>query len=198
MDVVNRIVQGDTIRSINITRIGEDANNFKVTNESFKKMVEEAKLKVKADDEKRLTDEEEKIKNDFPDAIETPSKLKYIIRTEGVGNKPQSGAVLTIKYKGKFLLKGTEFNSTSAEGKPDIIDTPEIFDYTIGKSKINPGVDEMISEMKIGEVRTVVVPSSAAYGLNGFYGKSIPGKKRFVISPNTSLVYEIELLAIVH
>jgi FKBP-type peptidyl-prolyl cis-trans isomerase len=48
--------------------------------------------------------------------------------------------------------------------------------------------------MKYGEVRTVVVPSSIAYGLNGFYGKSIPGKKRFVISPNTTLVYEIEVI----
>jgi len=48
--------------------------------------------------------------------------------------------------------------------------------------------------MKPGEVRLVIVPSNLAFGTSGFYGKSIEGKKRFVISPNTSLVYEIEVL----
>lgn len=198
MDIVNKIVQGDTIKSVNITRIGEDANNFKVTDESFRKMVEGVKIKVKADDEKRIKDEAETIKSDFPNAIETPGGLKYIIQKEGIGNKPESGSVLTIKYKGKFLMNGKEFNSTSQEGKPDAIEVPEIFEYTIGKTKINPGIDGTLADMKYGEVRTVVVPSSGAYGMNGFYGKSIPGKKRFVISPNTSLVYEVELLEIIN
>ncbi len=194
MDIVNKIVQGDTIRSVSITRIGENANNFKVTDESFRRMVEEVKIKVKADDEKRIKDVAERIKSDFPNATETPGGLKYIIQKEGIGNKPESGSVLTIKYKGKFLLNGKEFNSTSQEGKPDAIEVPEVFEYTIGKTKINPGIDETLADMKYGEVRTVVVPSSGAYGLNGFYGKSIPGKKRFVIFPNTTLVYEIEVM----
>ncbi|MCX6169320.1 MAG: M20/M25/M40 family metallo-hydrolase [Ignavibacteriales bacterium] len=194
MDVVNKIVQGDTIKSLSITRIGEDANNFKVTDESFKKMVEEAKLKVKADDEKRSNDESEKIKSDFPNAVETPGGIKYIIKKEGTGNKPQNGSILTVKYTGKFLLNGREFVSTSIDGKPDAIETSEVFEYTIGKTKINPGLDEALADMKQGEVRTVIVPSSIAYGSNGFYGKSIPGKKRFVISPNTTLVYEIEII----
>ena len=194
MDLVNKTVQGDTIKSVNIIRIGEGANNFKVTDESFKKMVEEAKLKVKADDDKRIKDETETIKSDFPNTTETTSGLKYIIQKEGIGNKPQNGSVLTVKYKGKFLLSGKEFCSTSLEGKPDAIEVPEVFEYTIGKTKINLGFDETIADMRAGEVRTVVVPSSNAYGMNGFYGKTIPGKKRFVISPNTTLVYEIEVM----
>jgi cyclophilin family peptidyl-prolyl cis-trans isomerase len=194
MDLVNKTVQGDTIKSVNIIRIGEGANNFKVTDESFKKMVEEAKQKVKADDDKRIKDETEKIKSDFPNTTETSNGLKYIIRKEGIGNKPESGSVLTAKYKGKFLLSGKEFFSTGQEGKPDAIEAPEVFEYTIGKTKINPGFDETIADMRAGEVRTVVVPSSNAYGMNGFYGKTIPGKKRFVISPNTTLVYEIEVV----
>lgn len=48
--------------------------------------------------------------------------------------------------------------------------------------------------MKACEIRTVIVPSSIAYGMNGFYGKSIPGKKRFVISPNTRLIYALNYL----
>ena len=194
MDVVNKIVQGDTIKSVSITRIGDNANNFKVSDESFRKMVEEAKLKVKADDEKRIKDESEKIKSDFQNAVEMPGGIKYIIKKEGSGNKPQDGSILTVKYKGKFLLTGREFASTSVEGKPDAIETPEVFEYTIGKTKINPGVDEVLADMKTGEIRTVVIPSAKAYRTNAFYAKSIPGKKRFVISPNTSLVYEIEVV----
>lgn len=194
MDVVNKIVQGDTIRSVSITRIGEDANNFKVTDESFRKMVEEAKLKVKAGDERRIKDETKMIKTNYSKAIETTSGLRYIIKKEGTGSKPERGALLKLLYKGKFLLTGEDFFSTSIDGKPDAIEVPEVFEYTIGKTKINPGIDETLADMKAGEVRTVVVPSSIAYGMNGFYGKSIPGKKRFVISPNTSLVYEIEVL----
>ena len=196
MDVVNKIVQGDTIKSVSITRIGENANNFKVTDELFRKMVEEAKLKVKADYEKRIKDESEKIKSDFPGAVETPGGIKYIIKKEGTGSKPQVGSTLTVKYTGNFLLHGPEFVSTSIEGKPDAIDASEVFEYTVGKTKINPGVDEALADMKAGEIRTVVVPSAKAYGMNGFYGKSIPGKKRFVISPNTSLVYDFEVLEI--
>jgi carboxypeptidase Q len=194
MDVVNKIVQGDTIKSVSITRIGEKANNFKVTDESFRKMVEEAKLKVKADDEKRINDEAEKIKSNFPNAVETPGGIKYIIEKEGTGNKPQNGSILSVKYKGKFLLNGHEFASTNVDGKPDAVEIPEVFEFTIGKTKINPGLNEALADMKTGEVRTVIVPSPKAYGLNGFYGKSIPEKKRFVISPNTTLVYEIEII----
>ncbi|MFA7228925.1 MAG: M20/M25/M40 family metallo-hydrolase [Melioribacteraceae bacterium] len=196
MDVVNKIAQGDTIKSLTITRIGLEANNFRVTDESFGKMVEEGKAKVKAEDEKRRADEAEAVKNNFPDAAETESGLKYIIKKEGAGDKFAEGTLLSARYKGKFLLSGTEFYSTAAEGKPDAIESPEIFEYTVGKSIINPGIDETLAGMKLGEVRVVVVPASKAYGMNAFYARSAAGRKRFVISPNTSLVYEIEVVGI--
>lgn len=194
MDVVNKIVQGDTIRSVSITRIGEGANNFKVTDASFRKMIEVAELKVKEADEKRIKDELKIINTNYAKTLEAESGLRYIIIKEGTGDKPENSASLKLKYKGKLLLTGKDFFSTSLDGKPDAVEYPEVFEYTIGKTKINPGVDKVIADMKTGEVRIVIVPSAIAYGTNGFYGKSIPGKKRFVISPNTSLVYEIELL----
>jgi carboxypeptidase Q len=194
MDVVNKIIQGDTIKSVNIVRIGDDAKQFIVTDDSFKKMVDGAKLKVVEAEEKRLKDEIDIIQKKWPNAQSTPSGLKYVITREGIGNKHVEGTTLRVRYTGKFLLNEKHFCSTSLEGKPDAIDTSEVFEYTIGKTKINPGIDEAIADLKTGEIRTVVVPSSIAYGINGFYGKFIPGKKRFVISPNTSLVYEIEVL----
>jgi len=50
--------------------------------------------------------------------------------------------------------------------------------------------------MKKGEKRLVIVPSDQAYGTGGFYARQREGEKRFVISPNTILVYEVELLDI--
>jgi peptidylprolyl isomerase len=41
MEVVNKIEQGDTIKSIRIIRVGEKAKNFKNDNETFNKMIEQ-------------------------------------------------------------------------------------------------------------------------------------------------------------
>lgn len=194
MDVVNKIVQGDTIRNITITRIGEKANAFKVESETFLKMIDEAKVKVKLDDERRIKMENQIITNDYADALTTASGLKYLVKKDGIGEKPAAGSTIKAKYKGKFLINGTEFASTSIEGKANAIEIPEIFEYIVGNTKINSGVDEMLADMKPGEVRLVIVPSNLAFGTGAFYGKTIEGKKRFVISPNTSLVYEIEVL----
>jgi carboxypeptidase Q len=194
MDVVNKIVQGDTIKSVSIVRIGDAAKQFVVTDDSFRKMVDEAKLNVKAAEEKRLKDEADAIQKNYPSTLTTQSGLKYVIKQEGAGEKYTQGTMVKVRYTGKFLLSENQFCSTSIQGKPNAIDTPEIFEDTLGTTKINPGVDEALADMKAGEVRTVIVPSQLAYGINGFYGKSIPNKKRFVISPNTSLVYEIEIV----
>ncbi|MEW6652252.1 MAG: M20/M25/M40 family metallo-hydrolase [Bacteroidota bacterium] len=194
MEVVNKIAQGDTIRNVTITRIGEKANAFNVNTESFLKMVEEAKAKVKLDEERRIKTEKQIIANEYTNALTTASGLKYVIKKEGSGEKPAAGTIIKAKYKGKFLINGIEFVSTSLEGRANTIDTAEIFDYEVGKTKINAGVDEMLADMKPGEVRLVVVLSNLAFGNSGFYGKSVEGKKRFVISPNTSLLYEIEVL----
>lgn len=50
MDAVNKTVQGDTIKSVTILRIGEKANDFTVTEESFRKLVDAAKERVKAEE----------------------------------------------------------------------------------------------------------------------------------------------------
>ncbi len=196
MDVVNKIVQGDTIKSVSIIRIGEKANFFRPNTEIFNKMVSIAKEKIKLEEEKRLKKEEQLIHSNYPNAQSLQSGVRYIISKEGYGNKPNHGALLKVIYKGNFLIDGKEFVSAADAGKPNSLEAPEEFIYEVGKTKINPGIDETLSDMKPGEKRTVIVQSNLAYGLTGFYGKQIEGKKRFVISPNTSLVYEIELLEV--
>lgn len=194
MEIVNKIVQGDTIKSISITKIGEKANLFKPNTEMFLKMVEVAKQKVKFEEEKRVNSEIQTIQSNYQNAVTSVSGIKYLIQKIGAGEKLKPGTLIKVKYSGKFLLGDTKFNSTSSEGKPNNNDEPEVFEYSVGSSKINPAVDEMLADMKNGEKRIVIAMSNQAYGTSGFYGKTIEGKKRFVISPNTSLIYELEIL----
>jgi carboxypeptidase Q len=194
MDIVDKIIQGDTIKSVSIVRIGSKADEFKPDTDSFFKMVEEAKMKLKSSLEKKAQLEEKWIKKNIPGASETKSGLKYFIRKKGSDKKPVEGTTVKIRYSGKVLIDKFSFVSSADGGQPDFGKTPVVFDYTIGKTKINYGLDDIISEMNYGENRIAVVPADLAYGNSGFYGKSVQNQKRFVISPNSTLYYEIGIL----
>ena len=59
------------------------------------------------------------------------------------------------------------------------------------------GLNESLKDMKTGETRLLVIPADLAYGVNsGFYGKEIPGHKRFVISPGETLILQVTLVKI--
>jgi FKBP-type peptidyl-prolyl cis-trans isomerase len=60
---------------------------------------------------------------------------------------------------------------------------------------VTPGFDEAVSGMQRGGQEIVAVPDWLAYGPGGFYGPDRPGTKRLVISPNTMVIYGIEILA---
>jgi FKBP-type peptidyl-prolyl cis-trans isomerase len=51
--------------------------------------------------------------------------------------------------------------------------------------------------MRLGEKRILILSSQLGYGTGGFYAKEVEEKKRFVISPNSTLIYEVELLEII-
>jgi peptidylprolyl isomerase len=197
MDVVMSIVQGDEIRTVKIVRVGRKARAFRPTTASFKAMVEEAKVRViKADAEKRAR-EDELVRTAWPDAVDAGNGLKSIIRTPGTGPRPLAGEKVWVSYSGKAPLTGKSFVSTADQGRPYWGDAPEPFEVTVGTPGVNPGLDAAIADMTKGEKRLVIVPSGLGYKTSGFYAKQRPGEKRFVISPNTLLVYEVELLDIV-
>jgi cyclophilin family peptidyl-prolyl cis-trans isomerase len=194
MDVVLKIAQGDEVKSVKIVRVGMAAEAFKPTTASFKKMVEEAKARVKEADEKKRKAEEELIATNWPKAVAGANGLKYLIVREGTGNTPQAGKKLRVSYSGSTLY-GKTFVSTS-DGTPYLGDKPVPFTFDPGKTPITPGFDATIAQMKKGEIRTLIVPADQGYRASGFYAKERPGEKRFVLSPNTVLVYSIELIDI--
>ena len=94
------------------------------------------------------------------------------------------------------FLDGRPIASSPDAGRPVPGAVPEPFDYVVGKTRINPGVDEALAAMRAGERRLLIVQGQSGYGRGGYTAPDKPGARRFVISPNTTLVYELEVLEI--
>jgi len=195
MDVVKSIIQGDVIENIKIIRIGKKANGFHSDTETFQNLKIQVQKRVEQLEMEKKEQEASTIQSKWPDAIETDSGLKYVMVQEGKGLVPEVGSKVLVRYSGE-VLNGKKFFSTS-NGLPDENPPAEEFVMEMGKSQVAPGFDQAIEMMQVGEKRIIILPSHLAYGSSGFYAKEIQGEKRFVISPNSTLVYEVELLKII-
>ncbi len=195
LDVVFSIAQGDTMKTVRIVRLGSKAKNFKADTDTFNEMVEDAKERVKQEEIDKQNREAAYIETNYPNADSTVSGLKYVINQTGTGSKPSSGSIITVMYKGKFF-DGREFYSTTEKGRPSFGTEAQFFEFSADSTINHAGFTESVLDMKKGEKRTVIIPANLAYGRRGFYSRSVPGKKRFVIPQDTNLIYEIELLDI--
>ena len=174
-DVVNSIRQGDKIDKVEILRVGEKANAFVVTKESFSELVRKAS-EVQL---KRIEEEEKKISEDidkrWPGAVKTPSGLRYVIIKEGQGNaSPKMGQTVTAHYNGT-LMNGKMFDSSIVRNEP--------IRFKVGQ--MIEGWNEALLTMHKGEKRQLIIPPELGYGVQGYPG---------VIPPNSYLIFDIELL----
>lgn len=108
--------------------------------------------------------------------VTLPSGLQYKIITAGQGKKPVETDTVLCNYKGTFL-DGTEFDSSAQAGKPVPFEIKSII----------PGFKEALQLMPVGSKWQIVVPSNLAYGERGAGN---------VIGPNSTLIFEIELVGI--
>jgi cyclophilin family peptidyl-prolyl cis-trans isomerase len=202
LDVVMRIVQGDSVERVRILRIGMKAEGFHPTTESFQAMVRAAQQRVAEHVEKKKSAEREWVAAHHPKA----SGQGGGVLTEQVaaGHANDQAGPLRVRYRGTELLyagdvlgyegppiKPIEFGSND-NGLPGFVESPHAFPLP---AKINPGLDAVIATMQPGERRIVIVPAAQAYGRAGTYPPEVPGQRRFVVSPNAMLVYDVEVLA---
>ncbi|HYG74681.1 MAG TPA: FKBP-type peptidyl-prolyl cis-trans isomerase [Planctomycetota bacterium] len=105
-----------------------------------------------------------------------PSGLQYKVLKEGDGPTPTANDQVTTHYRGT-LLDGSEFDSSYARNEP----------ATFPVKGVIPGWTEALQLMKVGSKWQLFIPSKLAYGEQGAGGK---------IGPNSTLIFEVELLGI--
>jgi FKBP-type peptidyl-prolyl cis-trans isomerase FklB len=110
-----------------------------------------------------------------PGVVVLPGNLMYRVITEGKGDKPRELGTAVVKYRGT-LIDGTEVDSTP-DGKT----------VTVKLTEVITGWKEALKRMPAGSTWEVVVPAAMAYGTRGTGN----------IGPNETLVFNIELVAVV-
>lgn len=210
MDVVRAIEKDDVIESIRIERVGAEAEAFLADATGFERMATEAEARVESARIDRARREAEWVGlNLHPDRVRIgpSSRLRRFPQRLGRPGRLSAGDRLSIRYAGMALryrghmigVTGPLFEevrfASSADGTPQNVDlNGVVFEYEVGVASVTPGFDEAISGMRRGGQEIVVVPAWLTYGTGGFYGPDLPDRERLVISPDTMVVYAIEVL----
>lgn len=106
----------------------------------------------------------------------TESGLQYEVIEAGEGEQPGPADRVTIHYRGT-LIDGTEFDSSYERGEP----------ATFAVGGVIPGFAEGLQIMRPGGHYRFVIPANLGYGPQGA-GQDI--------GPNSTLIFEVELLGI--
>jgi peptidylprolyl isomerase len=172
-DVVDSIEGKDSLNSVEIERIGEEAKAFDAVKsfEKFNSSKAEREAKLKAEAAKRL----DEISKGFK---ETESGLRYQIINEGSGAKPNKGQEVSVHYKGS-LVDGTVFDSSYKRKQP--------IEFPVGAGHVIEGWDEGLLLLNQGTKAQFVIPPHLAYG-----DREVGG----VIPANSILVFDLELVDI--
>jgi FKBP-type peptidyl-prolyl cis-trans isomerase FklB len=140
------------------------------------KQKQEAQMKGMSDKNKQegetfLADNKKK-----ESVVTTASGLQYKVITEGTGASPKSTDTVSVHYKGT-LINGKEFDSSYRRGQP----------ASFPVNGVIKGWTEALQLMKVGSKWQLFIPSELAYGERGA-GRDI--------GPNSTLIFDVELLSI--
>lgn len=134
----------------------------------------EAKAK-EADDNKKAGDAFLAENATKAGVVVLPSGLQYKIVKTGDGKKPTDADTVSCNYRGT-LIDGTEFDKNQP-GQP----------ATFQVGAVIPGFKEGLKLMPVGSTWQFFIPPQLAYGQRGAGN---------AIGPNTTLVFEVELVSI--
>jgi len=170
-DVVDAVAQGDSLESVEIIRVGEEAEKFNAI-EAFVGL-KGARLKrdaaLKAESEAKM----EQLAAGFD---KTDSGLRYKMINKGDGKKAEAGKTVAVHYEGS-LENGKVFDSSYPRKKP--------IEFRLGQGQVIEGWDEGIALLQVGDKARFVIPSDLAYGAAGAGG---------VIPPHATLIFDVELM----
>lgn len=170
-DVVDAIEPNDVINSLEIIRVGEEAQKWNAI-EAFRTF-EGAREKRLEEEKQRSEAELDKISQGFE---KTSSGLRYQITEKGNGKKAEKGNTVFVHYRGK-LANGQEFDSSFKRNQP--------LEFVVGIGQVIEGWDEGLQLLQVGDKARLVIPSYLGYGSRGAGG---------VIPPNATLIFDVELI----
>jgi peptidylprolyl isomerase len=152
MDVVNSIQKGDTLETVRIERIGDDANEFIANEGSFNDLLAQANEGIIAQQALRQIDFEDFATSSYPDA--TKNDLGYFTRInkKGNGNLANQGQLVSVD----IALKANSGQIMRAPGSP--------IDFTLGSGEIIRIIEENTQAMSIGEERTIIATYEYVFG----------------------------------
>lgn len=148
----------------------DEANN--ILQDYFDKLQQEQGETAKDAGEKYLEENKKR-----EGVVVLPSGLQYKILKEGNGPKPKASDTVKCHYEGR-LINGQVFDSSIRRGEPA--------EFPV--SGVIQGWVEALQLMPVGSKWQLYIPSELAYGAHGA-GQSI--------GPNETLIFDVELLAIV-
>ncbi|MCD9575570.1 peptidylprolyl isomerase [Flavobacterium soyae] len=170
-DVVDAVAQGDALETLEIIRVGEEAQKWNAI-EAFIGL-KGARLKreaaLKAESEAKM----EQLAAGFD---KTESGLRYKMIQKGEGKRAEAGKTVSVHYEGS-LENGKVFDSSYPRKKP--------IEFKLGIGQVIEGWDEGIALLQVGDKARFVIPSDLAYGPSGAGG---------VIPPNATLIFDVELM----
>lgn len=172
-DVVDAIGQGDVMDSVEIVRVGAEAEGWNAI-EAFRTFEGAREKRIAAEKEKAEA-EMEKVAAGFD---KTPSGLRYKIIQKGNGPKAEKGKNVSVHYEGA-LANGQVFDSSFKRNQP--------ISFTLGIGQVIPGWDEGIALLQVGDKARFAIPSHLGYGSAGAGG---------VIPPNATLIFDVELMKV--
>lgn len=142
-----------------------------------KRIMVRQEIRFRERSEKNLEDGKAFLKeNSVKAGVKTlPSGLQYKVLQEGSGPVPKASDWVAVNYRGT-LINGAEFDSSYDRGEPT----------TLPVAGVIKGWTEALQLMKTGSKWHIFIPPDLAYGKRAF------GR----IPPNSTLIFEMELLAI--
>jgi len=158
--------------------MSEEQANTCMTNFMHKAQEEISKAQAeRAAGNKKIGEEFLAANKNKPGVVALPSGLQYMVMKEGNGPKPGPTDKVKVHYHGT-LIDGRVFDSSVDRGQP----------IELSVNGVIPGWTEALQLMPVGSKWRLFIPSNLAYG---------DQQAGPLITPGSTLIFEVELLDII-